>query len=496
MMTGDERMNPHTDSRTDSRVDAGAESMSGRFTRMTSAGTVHFMGIGGAGMCALAELVLRGGGKVSGCDLAFGSATQRLVELGAEITEGHDAAHLDGVSGLVVTAAVPSDHPELLTAHERGIPVIKRAQALGQWIAQGDVVGVSGTHGKTTTTAMATEVLVAAGFEPTGFVGGRVPNWGGNLRYGSNDLFVVEADEYDRSFHEITPNVAVVTNVEADHLDIYGDFEGVVRGFHAYLEGLPSNGRALICGDDHGASRLLPRLGARGYTYGLNAGSLLRAIEPVVEPAGTRFTVIEEGVDQGELFVPAPGLHNLRNALGAAGAARWLGASWDEVRAGFAAYGGVGRRFDCLGEASGVVVIDDYAHHPTEVVATVATARRAYPDRRIVAVFQPHLFSRTRDFATDFGFALAQADSVVVTDVFPAREEPIPGVTGELITTSIGVLGRSVVVEYVPDLDDAAQHVISTAMDGDVVLVMGAGSIERLGPQVFAALQKRGATYA
>jgi UDP-N-acetylmuramate--alanine ligase len=481
--------------RHDEGMGAGVDSQlasSHHFTEMASTGTVHFMGIGGAGMCALAELVLRGGGHVSGCDLASSYATDRLVELGATIREGHDSKHLDGVSGLVVTAAVPADHPELAAARERGIPVLKRAQALGQWISQGDVVGVSGTHGKTSTTAMATEVLIAAGLEPTGFVGGRVSAWGGNLRYGSKDLFVVEADEYDRSFHEITPNVAIVTNVEADHLDIYGDFEGVVRGFHAYLEGLPSNGRALVCGDDHGASRLLPRLGSRGYTYGLNAGSLLRAIEPVVEPAGTRFTVIEEGVDQGQVFVPAPGYHNLRNALGAAGAARWLGVSWDEIRAGLATYSGVGRRFECLGEAAGVVVIDDYAHHPTEVTATVATARRAYPERRIVAVFQPHLFSRTQDFASDFGFALANADAVVVTDVFPAREDPIPGVTGELITSSIGALGRNLDVDYVPDLDAASQHVISNVSDGDVVLVMGAGSIEKLGRQVLTALENRG----
>lgn len=468
----------------------------GRFAEMASQGRVHFMGVGGAGMCALAELVLRGGGNVSGCDLTASSATDRLVELGAHIQEGHDPAHLDGVSGVVMTAAVPADHPELMAARERGIPVLKRAQALGQWITQGRVVGVAGTHGKTTTTAMATEVLVAAGLEPTGFVGGRVPAWGGNLRYGSNDLFVVEADEYDRSFHEITPNVAIVTNVEADHLDTYGDFEGVVQGFHAYLEGLPQDGWALVCGDDHGASRLLPRLGSKGYTYGLNAGSLLRAVDPLVEPAGTRFGVVEEGVAQGELFVPSPGYHNLRNALGAAGAARRLGVSWDDIRTGLAAYGGVGRRFECLGEARGIVVIDDYAHHPTEVRATVATARRAYPGRRIVAVFQPHLFSRTQDFASEFGAALAQADSVVVTDVFPAREEPIPGVTGELITNSIAALDRSVGVAYIADLDDAANHVVTELEDGDVVLVMGAGSIERVAPQIFQELQGQGATHA
>jgi len=462
------------------------------FAEMARKGTVHFMGIGGAGMCALAELVLNGGGRVSGCDLKPGYATARLAELGATVHEGHDPAHLEGAAGLVVTAAVPEDHPELAAARERGIPVLKRARALGQWIERGTVVGVSGTHGKTSTTAMATEVLAAAGMNPTGFVGGRVAGWGGNLRYGSQELFVVEADEYDRSFHEISPDVAIVTNVEADHLDTYGDFEGVVRGFHAYLEGLSSAGRAVVCGDDHGASRLLPRLGARGYSYGLNAGALLRAVDPAVEPGGTRFRVIEEGTDRGELLVSAPGYHNLRNALGAAGAARALGASWDDIRTGLAAYGGVGRRFERLGEAAGAIVIDDYAHHPTEVTATVSTARRAYPDHRIVAVFQPHLYSRTRDFHGEFGFALSGADLVVVTDIFGAREEPIPGVTGELVADAIGSAGRTVEVHYVASLDDASECVLGMAGSGDLILTMGAGSIERLGPSILGMLRERG----
>ena len=466
------------------------------FAEMARKGTVHFMGIGGAGMCALAELVIRGGGRVSGCDLKPGYATDRLKELGATVHEGHDPDHLEGVSGLVVTAAVPEDHPELVAARESGVPVLKRARALGQWIERGRVVGVSGTHGKTSTTAMATEVFTAAGMNPTGFVGGRVAGWGGNLRYGSQELFVVEADEYDRSFHEISPDIAIVTNVEADHLDTYGDFEGVVRGFHAFLEGLSSSGRALVCGDDHGASRLLPRLGARGYSYGLNAGALLRAVDPAVEPGGTRFRVIEEGVDRGELLVPAPGYHNLRNALAAAGAARAMDASWDDIRTGLAAYGGVGRRFDRLGEAAGVTVVDDYAHHPTEVTATVSTARRAYPAHRIVAVFQPHLYSRTRDFHGEFGFALAGADVVVVTDVFGAREEPIPGVTGELVADAIGSGGRSVEVHYVPALDDVPETLLGMAGSGDLILTMGAGSIERLGPVVLRGLRERGGSDA
>jgi UDP-N-acetylmuramate--alanine ligase len=230
--------------------------------RLARSGPVHFMGVGGAGMCALAALLLRHGGRVSGCDLKPSRALGDLEELGATVHLGHEASHVEGASALVVTSAVPADHPEILRAAELGIPVLKRAQALGAWVNRGRVVAVAGTHGKTTTTAMATEILAAAGMEPTGFVGGRVAAWGGNLRFGSDTLYVVEADEYDRSFHTLTPDVAVVTNLEADHLDVYGDLEGVRSGFHRFLEGVRPGGTVVACADDHGASALLAGVGA------------------------------------------------------------------------------------------------------------------------------------------------------------------------------------------------------------------------------------------
>ncbi|HSG50175.1 MAG TPA: UDP-N-acetylmuramate--L-alanine ligase [Longimicrobiales bacterium] len=450
-------------------------------------GPLHFMGIGGAGMCALAELVLREGVPVTGCDLKESASTRRLQELGADVLQGHDAVHVAEAGGLVVTSAVPPDHPEILLARRRGIPVWKRAELLGAVVNRGRVVAIAGTHGKTSTTALAVQVLEAAGLDPTGLVGGTVPGWGGNLRRGG-DLFAVEADEFDRSFLTLDPDVAVVTNLEADHLDIYGDYAGVRAAFLAFLDRRRPGSRVIVCADDPGASSLLPRVNGSGYSYGLSAGSQLRAVEVNPDPAGTCFRVMEDGHDRGTACLPLPGLHNLRNALAAAAVARHLGCGWEHIRSGWAAFRGVGRRFQRLGEFQGVLVVDDYAHHPTEIAATLDATRAAYPGRRVVAVFQPHLYSRTRDFAGEFGRALALADHVWVTDVFPAREEPIPGVDGGLIARCATRAGARV-TEH-PSLDGLARAVVEASRPGDVVVTLGAGSIERVAPELKALLQE------
>lgn len=456
---------------------------------------VHFMGIDGAGMCALAELLIRSGGKVTGCDLKNSDRVRRLQALGAGFHQGHDPRHVDAASALVITSAVPQNHPEVERARELGIPVLKRAAALGSVVNRGRVVAIAGTHGKTTTTAMATEVLAAGGMDPTGLVGGTVSEWAGNLRYGGRDLFVVEADEYDRSFHTLEPDVAVVTNVEADHLDVFGDLAGVEEAFRVFLENVRPGGRVAVCADDTGASRLLAGLSVEGYTYGLSSGSQLRAIDVSTTSAGTRCRVVENGDDAGWLSVGVPGLHNLRNALGAAAAARHLGVGWDAIARGLAAFRGVGRRFERLGEGAGVQVIDDYAHHPTEIRATLQALRAAYAERRVVAVFQPHLFSRTRDFHREFGASLTGADVVWVTDVFPAREQPIPGVTGEMIATAARAAGGPE-VRYHADLSTLPAALLPTLASGDVVVTLGAGSIEMLGVQLLDLLQNRGADRA
>jgi len=456
--------------------------------RSTVTDPVHFMGIGGAGMCALAEAMVRAGLKVSGCDLQSSQALDDLRARGVAVQLEHDPSHVEGAGTLVITAAVPDDHPELEAARRAGTTVVKRAQALGEWVSQGRVAAVAGTHGKTTTTAMITSVLTAGGMDPTGFVGGRVAEWNGNFRPGGRELFVVEADEYDRSFHWLSPDVAVVTNLEADHLDIYGDEAGVREGFRVFLDGLRQGGRAVICADDPGASSLVSELGASAYSYGLSAGAQLRGESPEEHGSGTRCRVVEDGVRLGTLEVPVPGLHNLRNALAAVAVGRFLGLGFSAIQAGIASFAGVSRRFQMLGEIGGIRVVDDYAHHPTEVRATLGAARAAFPDRRLVAVFQPHLFSRTRDFSREFGEALMAADLVWITDIYPAREVPIPGVTGELVVRSTRDAGGDD-VRYEASLEALPAAVVASLEEGDLCLTLGAGSIEHTGAAILGALE-------
>lgn len=451
-------------------------------------GPVHFVGISGAGVSALAELVLRAGGRATGCDLRPGAVGEALHALGAEVYQGHDPSHVLEAVAVVTTAAVPPDHPELLAAEERGIPVLKRAQALGALVNRGTVVAIAGTHGKTTTTAMTTAILEEAGFDPTAFVGGRVPGWGSGLRAGSDRLFVVEADEYDRSFHTLRPTVAVVTTVEADHLDIYGSIEAVEEAFRRFLAPVPDHGLIACCVDDPGARRLLREAGgARGLSYGLAPDAALRAVGVEVRGRGSRFLLQETGEVLGEILLSVPGLHNIRNALGAFAAARHVGAELEAARRALAAFRGVARRFQELGTAGGVVVVDDYAHHPTEIDATLSAARSAYPGRRLVAVFQPHLYTRTRDFADEFGRALAAADVVWVTDVFPAREAPIPGVSGEMVADAVRATGAAE-VHYAPELTALPNALAAALRSGDVCLTMGAGNIDETGRAVLGHL--------
>jgi len=458
--------------------------------RLAAGGPVHFMGISGVGMSALAELVLRAGGQVTGCDLRPGGVAEALESLGARIVQGHDPSHVAGASAVVVTAALPPDHPELVAARRAGIPVLKRAEALGAVVNHGRLVAVAGTHGKSTTTAMIAAMLEAAGLDPTGFVGGRVPGWGGGLRPGSDELFVVEADEYDRSFLTLRPTVAVVTTVEADHLDIYGSVDALEDAFLEFLRPVPPGGLIALGIDDEGARRLAGRTaGGQVLGYGTAPDARLRAtgIEP--QGRGSRFVAVEDGVELGEFTVGVPGEHNVRNALGALAAVRHLGVDPAAVRAGLADFHGVGRRFEEIGQAAGIVVIDDYAHHPTEIEATLAAARTVFAGRRLVAAFQPHLYTRTRDFAERFGRALAAADEVWVTDVYPAREEPIPGVTGELVAAAARQ-ARHAAVHYAPTLSELEERLAGALRPGDACIFMGAGDIDGAARAVLARLER------
>jgi len=446
---------------------------------------VHFVGIAGAGMSALAELFVRRRVAVTGCDSNPGSVDD-LRRLGIGVATGHDPTHVEGARALVITSAMRRDHPELMRAGELGIPVIRRAEALGEAVAGGRLVGIAGTHGKTTTTVMTTEALAAGGLSPTGIVGGRVRAWGGNLRYGGDSLFVVEADEYDRSFLALSPTVAVVTNVEADHLDIYTDLEDIRGAFATFLRGAET---VVLCADDPGAATLPTPAAARVIRYGLDArGADLEARGVRTKGAGQEWEVIHEGRALGSVSIGVPGAHNVRNALAAIAAGLALGASVEQMAPGLASFGGVERRFQRLGERRGITVVDDYAHHPTEIRATLEAARAAFPGRRVIAAFQPHLFTRTRDFAVDFGEALARADVVFLTEIYAAREQPIAGVSADLIETAVRNGGGT--IGWRGERAALAAALLGGTRDGDVVLTIGAGDITRTGPELLALLDR------
>ena len=444
---------------------------------------VHFVGIAGAGKSARAELLARRGARISGCDANVAPASD-LQRLGIALAEGHDPSHVDGARALVVTSAMPKDHPEIARAHALGIPVIRRAEALGEAVSGGALVGIAGTHGKSTTTVMTTEVLRAAGLEPTGVVGGRVAAWAGNLAYGSERLFVVEADEYDRSFLALSPTVAVVTNVEADHLDIYADLADIRTTFATFV----ARARYIVlCADDAGATSLPTPSTAEVIRYGISSGDArLRAVDLQTGDGGTSFGVEYDGKRVGQVSLGVPGRHNVLNALAALAAGIALGATVEAMAPGLAAFVGVERRFQRLGDAGGVTVVDDYAHHPTEIRATLAAARLAFPGRRLVAAFQPHLYSRTRDFAADFGDALAGADAVYLTEIYPAREKPIAGVSSDLVDAAVRQANGT--VTWRGDRGALAEALAAGVRTGDVVLTIGAGDITRTGPELMQRL--------
>lgn len=444
---------------------------------------VHFMGIGGAGMSALAELFLRRGIPVTGCDAAAGSA-EDLVRRGVSVAVGHDPHHADGVRAIVVTSAVAKDHPELQQARALGVPVIRRAEALGAAVEGAQLIAVAGTHGKTTTTVMTTEALAAAGASPTGLAGGRVGAWHGNLRGGGNAVFVVEADEYDRSFLALKPTVAVVTNVERDHLDIYSDLADIRSAFEQFL----APARAVIaCADDAGASSLVIPSGAEQFRYGIESATARLTAHDIMSVEGrVRFLVRLDRVDLGELALRVPGTHNVRNSLAAIGCGLAMGLTLESMRGGLEAFEGVERRFQRLGAVRGVQVVDDYAHHPTEITATLDAARAAFPGRRLIAAFQPHLFTRTRDFAEEFGTALARADLVFLTEVYPSREQPLPGVTSSLVADALKRAGNA--PAWMGERGALAAALATTAREGDVVLTLGAGDITLTGTELLQRL--------
>jgi UDP-N-acetylmuramate--alanine ligase len=428
-------------------------------------------------MSALALIACRRGVAVTGCD-ADPSGAADLSSLGVTVHAGHDPSHVEGARAVVVTAAVPADHPELRRARELDLPVIPRKVALAALVGDARSVGVSGTHGKTTTTVMTTEALASAGLRPTGLAGGRVAAWGGNARIDGDALFVVEADEYDQAFLTLHPTIAIVNNVEADHMECYGSLDALESAFVEFA------GRArvaLLSADDAGALRVAARVkGAR--RFGFAADAEVRIAEVVQGAQGTEATVSWPGGRSIRLRLRVPGIHNLRNAVAALGAVEALGGALEPAADALAAFSGVGRRFERLGEHGGVAVVDDYAHHPSELVATLSAARQAYPGRRLVAVFQPHLYSRTIAHGEAMGQALAGADLVFVTEIYAAREQPVPGVSGRQVADAAARAGADARFEAVRA--DVGRRVHEALKPGDVVLTLGAGDITRVAPEL------------
>ncbi len=451
-------------------------------------GRVHFVGIGGAGMSGIARILLARGQRVSGSDAKDSMALAALRALGATVHVGHDASHVHAVDTLVVSTAIRERNPELVAARERGLLVLPRAAALASVMAGRRAVAVAGTHGKTTTTSLLTVALQHCGADPSFAIGGQLNETGTNAHDGSGDIFVAEADESDGSFLLYRPHAAIVTNVEADHLDHYGTTEAVETAFVDFARRVETGGFLVACADDDGARRLATAaraLGVRVCTYGEREDADVRVAATVLHGATSRYEIAVRGRRLGAVHLQMPGRHNVLNATAALTAGLELGFGFDGLRAGLQAFAGTRRRFELKGSTGGVRVFDDYAHHPTEVRAVLTAAREVAGSGRVIVAFQPHLFSRTRNFAADFGAALGLADEVLVMEIFGAREDPIPGVTGAIVAAAVP-LGEHVVFE--PSWSRVAGWLAARAEPGDIVLTLGAGDVTMVGAEVLAFL--------
>lgn len=442
---------------------------------------IHFVGIGGAGMSGIAEVMLNLGYKVSGSDLKETDVTRRLRKLGVTFFVGHQAAHSDGAQVVVISTAVAADNPEVAAAKARGVPVIPRIEMLAELARLKYTIAVAGTHGKTTTTSMVASVLQAGGLDPTVIVGGRLKHLDSGARMGQGEFLVAEADESDGSFLKLSPTLALITNIDNDHLDYYGTFERIGDAFVEYANHVPFYGCAVVCLDDPEVRRRLPRMTRRVVTYGADPAAQVRAREARPEGNGFSFEVARGEQVVGRIVLQVPGRHNVLNALAAVVVGQELGISFPQIADGLAAFEGVGRRLEFKGEAQGIAVIDDYGHHPTEIRATLAALRERYPDRRLVALFQPHRFTRTQALCQEFGRCFGDADRVYLLDIYPAGEKPIAGVTSELI---LGALQKNHPAATLLSSETPVERLREELRPGDVVLTLGAGDVWKWGEQL------------
>jgi UDP-N-acetylmuramate--alanine ligase len=457
---------------------------------------IHFVGIGGIGMSGIAEVLLNLGYKISGSDLKSSAVTQRLATLGATISEGHQAENISGAEVVVVSSAVPPDNPEIAEARALHIPVIQRAEMLAELMRLKYGIAIAGMHGKTTTTSMVAAVLAAGGLDPTVVVGGRVDAMGSNARLGKSQYLVAEADESDRSFLKLSPILAVVTNIDREHMDSYRSMSDVKRAFLEFMDHLPFYGMVVACNDDPLLRRLFPQIQRRLVTYGTRRGSdfqiRLHKHKPKQSEKSciSHFQVTYRGETLGGFELHVPGVHNILNATAAIAVGVGLDIPVEQIHSALSSFAGVDRRFQLRGTASGVSVIDDYGHHPTEIRATLAAAREC-GYRKVHVVFQPHRYTRTQSLMDEFASAFEDADSLFVLDIYPAGEQPIPEITGEVLARRIGENGTP--TKYVSSFENAATSVLAVAQQGDMILTLGAGSVSQLGPMIIERLQRRAA---
>jgi UDP-N-acetylmuramate--alanine ligase len=460
---------------------------------------IHFIGIGGIGMSGIAEVLLNLGYKVSGSDLRHSAVTARLVSLGASVAEGHRAENIAGAEVVIVSSAIAHDNPEVIAAQRQHIPVIQRAEMLAELMRLKYGIAIAGMHGKTTTTSMVAAVLAGGGLDPTVVVGGRVNAMGSNARLGKSQYLIAEADESDRSFLKLSPILSVITNIDREHMDCYRDMQDVEDTFLKFMDSVPFYGAVIACNDNDDLRRILPGVQRRTLTYGLRQDSDFRISNLQCGHANngralSRFRVRYRGDDLGEFELRVPGAHNVSNATAAIAVGIGLDIPREPIRQALADFNGVDRRFQIIGTADGVTVVDDYGHHPTEIRATLAAARQCGL-AEIHVIFQPHRYTRTQLLLDEFSTAFRDADSVLLLDIYPASEKPIPGITAELLANRITESGGQEAL-HVSSFTEAAQLATAAAKPGDMILTLGAGSIWQLGPQVLEKLEGRAARSA
>lgn len=447
---------------------------------------IHLIGIGGAGMCGIAEVLLNLGYKVTGSDLQYTDTIKRIEGIGSRVFIGHNPSNIEGAQVVVVSSAVHPDNPEVITAKERFIPVIKRAEMLAELMRLKFGIAIAGAHGKTTTTSMIATLLAHAGLDPTVVIGGKLNSVGSNAKLGKSEFLVAEADESDGSFLLLSPTITVVTTIDREHLDHYGDMDNLKAAFLGFINKIPFYGLSVLCLDEEGIQSLIPSIHKRYITYGIMVQADLMAKEIKFKEWGSNFSVSFRGEDLGRFHVTMPGIHNVYNALAAIGVGLELDMKVDDIKNGLSEFSGVERRFHLRGERNGIMIIDDYGHHPTEIKATLKAAKAGW-DKRLVVVFQPHRYSRTKNLLAEFATSFYHADILILTEIYPAGESPIEGVSGLKLFELIKGYGHKKIT-YIPQKEEIAEKVMPILKSGDMVITLGAGDIWKVGLAILKRL--------